>query len=129
MLITVVLIAVIASSTVWWFSTRLDKFGLERFLSTFGMLTGTVSNSLILLRITDPEFKTTVSVETGLATSVQLALLMPLYIMYAMMPTAPWLGTIGLAKIIFAHCVVFFLLMFIMQKFFFKRSLPADNAK
>ena len=121
--ITVTLITVIASSVVWWFSKRLDNFGLERFLSTFGMLTGTVSNSLILLRITDPEFKTTVSVETGLAVSVQIILLIPLYLMFAVMPTTPWLETIGLTKIIFAYCVIFFLLMFVLQKFFFRKSL------
>jgi ESS family glutamate:Na+ symporter len=123
MLITVMLIALISSSLVWWFSKRLNNFGLERFLSTFGMLTGTVSNSLVLLRITDPEFKTTVPVETGLATSVQIILLMPMYLMYAIMPTTPWLGTIGLTKIISIHCVIFFLLMFILQKFFFKKDL------
>jgi ESS family glutamate:Na+ symporter len=122
MLITVVLITLVSACVVWWFSRRLKRFGLERFLSTFGMLTGTTSNSLLLLRITDPEFKTTTSVETGLAASVQLIMLIPLYFMYAIMPTTSWLGTIGLTKIIMIHGVVFFFMMFILDKFLFKKN-------
>ncbi len=46
-----------------YFGNRLLKFRLERTVAIYGTLTGTVSTGLLLLRIADPEFRTTVALE------------------------------------------------------------------
>lgn len=48
-----------------YYGKRLWSFKLERMLAIYGTVTGTVSSGLLLLRIVDPEFKTTVALETG----------------------------------------------------------------
>jgi ESS family glutamate:Na+ symporter len=49
-----------------YFGRRLDNLGFERMCVQYGCNTGTVSTGLLLLRVIDPEFKTTVALETGL---------------------------------------------------------------
>ncbi|MBU2514181.1 hypothetical protein KJ966_22830 [bacterium] len=48
-----------------YFGKRIDSYNLERMAVMFGTCTGTVSSGLLLLRITDPEFKTPVALEVG----------------------------------------------------------------
>lgn len=51
---------------VVFFGRRLDDYNLERLLSIYGVVTGTTSTGLLLLRIVDPEFKTPVAMELAL---------------------------------------------------------------
>ena len=44
---------------------KLSDFGLERSIAIYGVVTGTVSSGLMLLRIVDPELKTPVAREIG----------------------------------------------------------------
>lgn len=44
---------------------RIGQFDLERMLVLFGSGTGTIPSGLVLLRIADPAFKTTVALESG----------------------------------------------------------------
>ncbi len=55
--------AVLTTLLVVWFGRRLRDFSLERTAALFGVVTGTVSCGLLLLRIVDPEFKTPVAYE------------------------------------------------------------------
>ena len=63
------LISVVAG--VWtfafcfYFGRRISPLGFERMLIQYGTNTGTITTSLVLLRIVDPEFRTTASVECG----------------------------------------------------------------
>ena len=51
---------------VVYFGRRSGEMGFERMIVQYGVNTGTVSTGLLLLRVVDPEFKTTAALETGL---------------------------------------------------------------
>ena len=52
---------------VVYFGRRLPgDLGFERMVVQYGVNTGTVSTGLVLLRVIDPQFKTSVALETGL---------------------------------------------------------------
>lgn len=54
---------IITTLTVFMLSKRLQNYKLERAVAIYGVVTGTVSCGLMLLRIVDPEFKTPVARE------------------------------------------------------------------
>jgi ESS family glutamate:Na+ symporter len=56
---------IITTLTVFMLSNRLSDYRLERAVAIYGVVTGTVSCGLMLLRIVDPEFKTPVAREIG----------------------------------------------------------------
>jgi len=49
----------------YYFGRRISPLGFERMLVMYGVNTGTMANGLLLARIVDPEFRTTVSMECG----------------------------------------------------------------
>lgn len=51
---------------VIYFGRRSGEMGFERMIVQYGVNTGTVSTGLLLLRVVDPDFKTTAALETGL---------------------------------------------------------------
>ena len=55
--------AVLTTALVVWFGRRLSAYSLERTAAIYGVVTGTVSCGLLLLRIVDPDFKTPVAYE------------------------------------------------------------------
>ncbi|MCU0844895.1 MAG: hypothetical protein MUC76_08210 [Spirochaetes bacterium] len=69
-IVPLVLIALVGG--VWttlymlYFGRRCEGHGFERMIVQYGCNTGTVSTGLVLLRVVDPYFKTTVAFETGL---------------------------------------------------------------
>ena len=56
---------IVTTLTVFLLSKRLQKYRLERAVAIYGVVTGTLSCGLMLLRIVDPEFKTPVAREIG----------------------------------------------------------------
>lgn len=71
-----------------WISWRaFDNFHFERFVEIFGEMTGTINSALVLLRVTDPEFKTPVAEDavygSGIALFIGLPLLVALNIPFA----------------------------------------------
>jgi ESS family glutamate:Na+ symporter len=54
---------VLTTLLVVYFGRRLPAYSLERTAAIFGVVTGTVSCGLLLLRIVDPDFKTPVAYE------------------------------------------------------------------
>jgi len=66
------LLVIAAAGGVWttfytiYFGRRVGEFGFERMCVQFGCNTGTVSTGLLLLRVVDSKFDTSVSLETGL---------------------------------------------------------------
>lgn len=56
---------VLTTLLVWMLGRRLSGYSLERAVAIYGVVTGTVSCGLMLLRIVDPEFKTPVARELG----------------------------------------------------------------
>ena len=57
--------AVATTALVVWFGRQLDAFQLERTAAIYGVVTGTVSCGLLLLRIVDPEFRTPAAFEVA----------------------------------------------------------------
>ena len=68
-----------------YFGRRSGELGFERMCVQYGCNTGTVSTGLLLLRVVDPEFKTSVAFQTGLYSifAAPLILSAMLVIMYA----------------------------------------------
>ncbi|MFW6080534.1 MAG: hypothetical protein ACOC7W_01385 [Desulfosalsimonas sp.] len=64
-LFTSVCAGVLTMVLVVFLGMRLSDYSLERTVAMYGVVTGTVSCGLLLLRIVDPEFKTPVARETG----------------------------------------------------------------
>jgi ESS family glutamate:Na+ symporter len=54
---------VMTTVLVVYFGRRLSTYSLERTAAIYGVVTGTVSCGLLLLRIVDPDFKTPVAYE------------------------------------------------------------------
>ncbi len=57
---------ILTTLVVLYLGNRIWSYNLERTSAIYGTVTGTVSSGLLLLRVADPEFKTTVAVELGL---------------------------------------------------------------
>ncbi len=49
----------------YYFGRRISPLGFERMIAMYGANTGTMASGLLLLRIVDPQFKTTVNMECG----------------------------------------------------------------
>ncbi len=62
---------------VLYMGRRLVSENLERMLAIFGTVTGTVSCGLLLLRIADPDFKTSVAIELAIMNIFVLAFILP----------------------------------------------------
>ncbi|HQL44517.1 MAG TPA: hypothetical protein PL073_11570 [Spirochaetota bacterium] len=60
-----VLAGIITTIVCYYYGRRLWSLNLERMLLIYGTVTGTVSTGLLLLRIADPEFRTTAAIEAG----------------------------------------------------------------
>jgi ESS family glutamate:Na+ symporter len=79
---------------------RLWAYNLERMVAIYGVVTGTVSSGLLLLRIVDPEFKTPVAVEIG----VMNLFMVPVVLGSGILVNAPlwWGWSVGMTVLVFA---------------------------
>ena len=75
---------------ILWFGRRSPELGFERTLVTFGTCTGTVATGLLLLRIADPEFETSVAEEVGMMNVISTVVTSP--ILYFGLPFAAIAG-------------------------------------
>lgn len=66
---------------LYWSCYRaFDDYHFERFVEIFGEMTGTINSALVLLRVVDPEFKTTVAEDSVYGGGISLFLGFPLLI-------------------------------------------------
>ena len=63
-----VTVGVLTTLVVIYLGNRIPSLNLERTLAIYGTVTGTVSSGLLLLRIVDPEFRTSTAMELGYMT-------------------------------------------------------------
>lgn len=79
---------------------RLWSYNLERMVAIYGVVTGTVSSGLLLLRIVDPEFKTPVAVEVG----IMNLFMVPVVLGSGILVNAPlwWGWSVWLTVLVFA---------------------------
>ena len=97
-------VGVVTTCLVVFFSRRLDAYGLERGAAIFGVVTGTVSCGLLLLRIVDPEFKTPAAFEIAVMNVFAVAIITPCTILV----NGPiwWNWSVGLTLLTFAGIFV-----------------------
>lgn len=95
----------------WIISKRIyPGYPVEGMLSMYGMMTGTVSTGILLLREVDPQFRTPAANNLVIGSSVAILVAFPLLIMIGLAPqsqTLLWV-TLGLAA---AYALVLNLLM------------------
>ncbi len=109
-LIVCVVITLVTFAVCFYFGQRMGGSNdFERTLGMYGMCTGTVPSGVALVRIIDPNFKTSTSVELGACNLTMLACT-PVYIIilaYASGTVGTWVTTGVLA----ACCVVYLILL------------------
>ena len=93
--------AILTLAICMWFGSRSPNFGFERGLCLFGHCTGTASSGLLLLRIVDPKFETTVAIEIAAMNAVTFFIFKPISLS---MPFVPVDGY-PMAWIFAAYCV------------------------
>ncbi|MFB0515596.1 MAG: hypothetical protein ACETWG_03205 [Candidatus Neomarinimicrobiota bacterium] len=64
----------------WIMWRAFDDYHFERFISLFGDLTGTINSGLVLVRVTDPEFDTTVAEDLVYGSGIALMFGFPLLV-------------------------------------------------
>ncbi len=90
MLIPIAIVVVVGSlctvGIILWLGRRCPELGFERALYAIGMCTGTTATGLVLIRVVDPEFESSVAEEAGLSTWIYLTAATP--ILYLGLPFA-----------------------------------------
>lgn len=109
MLIEAAIITVITFVICFYFGMRFGGSNdFERTLGLYGTATGTVPSGIALVRIVDPEFKTTTAVELGLMNMVML-LSTPVYIILLGMAAGSISIPISMAAL--AGCTLLYLIL------------------
>ena len=110
---------------VLWVSKHLyPNYQYEGFFSMFGMLTGTASNGMILLREIDPKFETPAANNLVLQTLAAIVLGFPVLLLMGYAPQsmkATWI-TLGILVVFWAALTVF-----MMRKKIFRRSQKTEE--
>ncbi len=93
-------------------SRRIYKgYYLPGFLSMYGMMTGTISTGVLLLREVDPEFTTPASDNLIIGTSTAVVMAAPMLVLVGLAPKSETMTFIVLAAcIVYFAAVMFFLL-------------------
>jgi len=111
-LIIILTLAIITPVVILFLGRRVGKFGFERSMVMLGYCTGTGASGLLLLRLVDPDFKTTAAVETGIMNLFALLSLPLLFVVFLM----PKYGLSVLFAVETVACACMFLAIFILHK-------------
>ena len=109
------LLCIVGGFVTMWYCQKVSArlypgYPVEGMLSMYGMMTGTVSTGIMLLREVDPSFKTPAANNLVIGSSVAILVAFPILIMVGLAPQSEgllWL-TLGLAA---AYAVVINILM------------------
>jgi glutamate:Na+ symporter, ESS family len=102
---------------VIFFGKRLWENNLERSLAIYGCVTGNVSSGLLLLRIVDPEFKTTAAKELGFMNLIVVPFILTgTYFITAVVGDNPSITTTHTA-LVFAAMMIISLVLLKLTKF------------
>ena len=119
------LVCILGAMATFWFILKVCKhlypnYVYESFFSMFGMLTGTASNGMILLREIDPKFETPAANNLVLQSLPAVALGFPVLLLVSYAPQGfhATLLTLGILILVF---IIFNLFLF-RKKIFRKRS-------
>ncbi len=111
-LIITLVLSIITPLIIIYLGRRVGEIGFERSLVMLGYCTGTGASGLLLLRIVDPEFRTTAAVETGIMNLFAL-LSLPLLFLIFLMPKYG-LGFLFKAELLMGAAM--FLIIFVLHK-------------
>ena len=118
--VVVLVITAVTFGVCFYFGQRIGGSNdFERTLGLFGTCTGTVPSGIALVRIIDPEFKTTPSVELGAMNLVMLACT-PIYILILAYASDSLTLTVTMAGL--AVCAVAYLILLKVTKSWGKKS-------
>ena len=95
------------------FGKRLKNLKIERSLALFGCCTGSTGSGLLLLRLLDPNFSTSVSRE--LVYFNALIIFLSMHILMFVAPLTPSIGLMYLFVIYLLTCIVGFLILFFLS--------------
>ncbi len=109
MLIEAAIITVVTFVICFYFGKRFGGSNdFERTLGLYGTATGTVPSGIALVRIVDPEFKTTTAIELGLMNMIML-LSTPVYLVLLAMASGTITAPITMAAL--AGCTLLYLVL------------------
>ena len=113
---------IVTTLLVVWVGRRLVSYSLERTAAIYGTVTGTVSCGLLLLRISDPEFRTPVALEMAFMN----VLVLPIIGGCTLLVNAPlwWGWSVGLTISVFAGIFIISLGMLFVLGYFGGRPDP-----
>lgn len=118
--VVVVVITAVTFAVCFYFGQRIGGSNdFERTLGLYGTCTGTVPSGIALVRIVDPEFKTTTSVELGAMNLVMLACT-PIYIL--ILAYASDSLTLPVTMVGLAVCVLVYLILLKVTKSWGKKT-------
>lgn len=125
--IPLVLICALGATVTFWFVLKVCKhiypdYQYEGFFAMFGMLTGTASNGMILLREIDPKFETPAANNLVLQNFPAIVLGFPIMLLLGFAPQSfrnAWITLIVLAAIFVV------LALFLFRKKIFKKKAKA----
>lgn len=93
-IVPVLLVSIAAAGTtfalIWYFGRKLTHLGPERMIAQFGCCCGATANGLLLLRILDPDYSTSVSLELAFFNVAIVATTFPMLALLA--PVLPSLS-------------------------------------
>ena len=118
--VVVIVITIVTFAVCFYFGQRIGGSNdFERTLGLYGTCTGTVPSGIALVRIIDPEFRTTTSVELGAMNLVMLACT-PIYIFILAYAAGSMSITATMAGL--AVCVAIYLILLKITKSWGKKS-------
>ncbi len=97
--ITVVAVGVLVTTFfyIWYFGRKLTELGPERMVAQLGCCTGATANGLLLLRILDPDYTTSVSLELAFFNvAILFTAGVPLFLVAPNVPNMGMLGIMGI---------------------------------
>lgn len=119
-IIVSVIITIVTFAVCFYFGQRIGGDNdFERTLGLYGTCTGTVPSGIALVRIVDPDFKTTTSVELGAMNLVMLACT-PVYILILAYAAGSVTMSVTLAGLLI--CVLVYLVLLKVTKLWGKKS-------
>ncbi|MCF8037610.1 MAG: hypothetical protein K9K62_12125, partial [Desulfobacteraceae bacterium] len=113
------LVGVLTTLVIVYLGNRLWALNIERMVGVYGICTGTASSGLLLVRVVDPGFRTSASMEIGF----QAVFSSVPVISCMLLVSAPliWNWSIGLTLAVFSGLMVVSLVLLKILKFWGKK--------
>lgn len=112
---------------IWWASYRAyDDYPFERFVGVFGELMGTINSGLVLIRVTDPHFKTNVAEDSIYGSGIAIFWGLPLLIVLNL-PMTLWnnelIGYVYAMGIFLVYAIILIVIWKAIGYLSFKKTL------